>query len=189
MRYLLTLIILALCSCEAYAVTPQTFNGVAGGVTGNVNGAAIPASKTIVGTNASSQIVDASSATLSNNTSGTAGGLSGIPSITVNTVSSGYSSSAAFVSGAGNVSALSATPTTLFTLPGTGLYSVYCFLNANDAPNFSAYAMIAKEGTSQTILSQVDAPLMHITLSGADVQGRQNSGITFTISYAYHRIQ
>jgi hypothetical protein len=47
---------------------------------GQVNGAAVPASKTIVGTNSSHQIVDASSATLSNNTTGnaaTAGAASG----------------------------------------------------------------------------------------------------------------
>ena len=37
-----------------------------------VNGAAIPVSKTVVGTNSSGQIVDASSATLANNTTGTA---------------------------------------------------------------------------------------------------------------------
>ena len=41
-----------------------------------LNGAAIPLSKTIVGTNGAGQIVDASGATLSNNTTGTAGGLS-----------------------------------------------------------------------------------------------------------------
>jgi hypothetical protein len=46
-----------------------------------VNGAAVPASKTIVGTNGSSQIVDASSATLSNNTTGTAANLSGTPAL------------------------------------------------------------------------------------------------------------
>jgi hypothetical protein len=46
-----------------------------------VNGAAVPASKTIVGTNSSSQIVDASSATLSNNTTGTAANLSGTPAL------------------------------------------------------------------------------------------------------------
>jgi len=46
-----------------------------------LNGAAIPASKTIVGTNGSSQIVDASAATLSNNTSGTAANLSGTPAL------------------------------------------------------------------------------------------------------------
>ncbi len=60
--------------------------GTAAAVSGNVNGAAIPVSKTIVGTNSSGQIVDATSATLSNNTSGTAGGLSGSPNITVNAV-------------------------------------------------------------------------------------------------------
>lgn len=41
-----------------------------------INGGAVPVSKTIVGTNSSGQLIDASSATLSNNTSGTAAGLS-----------------------------------------------------------------------------------------------------------------
>ncbi|HLK31486.1 MAG TPA: hypothetical protein VKT29_00270, partial [Terriglobales bacterium] len=42
-----------------------------------VNGASIPGSKTIVGTNANGQIVDASSATLSNNTTGMASTITG----------------------------------------------------------------------------------------------------------------
>jgi hypothetical protein len=42
-----------------------------------VNGAAIPTLKTIVGTDANGRIVDASSAVLANNTTGTAAGLSG----------------------------------------------------------------------------------------------------------------
>jgi hypothetical protein len=46
-----------------------------------VNGLAVPASKTIVGTNSSSQFVDASSATLANNTTGTAANLSGTPAL------------------------------------------------------------------------------------------------------------
>ena len=44
-----------------------------------VNGGAIPLSKTVVGTNGSGQIVDASAATLANNTTGTATGLASIP--------------------------------------------------------------------------------------------------------------
>src|SRR5208283_704595 len=46
-----------------------------------VNGGSVPASKTIVGTNSSSQIIDASSATLANNTTGTAANLSGTPAL------------------------------------------------------------------------------------------------------------
>jgi fibronectin-binding autotransporter adhesin len=42
-----------------------------------VNGGSIPASKTIVGTNSSSQIIDASTATLANNTTGDAAGITG----------------------------------------------------------------------------------------------------------------
>lgn len=43
-----------------------------------VNSATVPVSKTIVGTNLSGQIVDASSAAITNNTSGSAGSLNGI---------------------------------------------------------------------------------------------------------------
>jgi hypothetical protein len=46
-----------------------------------IQGGAIPTSTTIVGTNGSGQIVDASSAALSNNTSGTAANLSGTPAL------------------------------------------------------------------------------------------------------------
>ena len=56
--------------------TATSFNGSANilipTTVSGINGLAIPASKTIVGTNASSQIVDASSATLANNTTGSA---------------------------------------------------------------------------------------------------------------------
>lgn len=46
-----------------------------------INGGAVPVSKTIVGTSGSGQLVDASSATLTNNTSGTAANLSGTPAL------------------------------------------------------------------------------------------------------------
>jgi hypothetical protein len=67
-------------SGDLIGVGPAASGSVAGDVTGpltatvvgKVNGGAIPTSKTIVGTNSSGQIVDASSATLTNNTSGNA---------------------------------------------------------------------------------------------------------------------
>lgn len=46
-----------------------------------VNGAAVPLSKTILGSNGTGQLVDASAATLANNTSGTAANLSGTPTV------------------------------------------------------------------------------------------------------------
>jgi hypothetical protein len=53
-----------------------------------VNGASVPLSKTIVGTNGSGQIVDASSASLSNNTSGTAANITATSNSSLTTLSS-----------------------------------------------------------------------------------------------------
>jgi parallel beta-helix repeat protein len=58
-----------------------------------VNGGSIPVSKTIVGTDSNGRIVDARSATLSNNTSGTAAGLSGTPALPNGTTATTQSTS------------------------------------------------------------------------------------------------
>ena len=78
------------------ATTATNFSGsLSGDVTGTqsstsvvkVNGASVPTSKTIVGTNSSGQIIDASSATLSNNTSGTASNITATSNVTITTLS------------------------------------------------------------------------------------------------------
>ena len=70
-----------------------TTSGTLAATVVKVNGAAVPASKTIVGTNSSSQIVDASAATLANNTSGTAANLSGTPALPNGTTATTQSTS------------------------------------------------------------------------------------------------
>jgi len=84
-----------------------------------IEGAAIPTSKTIVGTNVSGQIVDASSATLANNTSGTAAGLSGTPNLptgtTINATPATSDNSTKAQTTAGTLAQIAANaPTTLF---------------------------------------------------------------------------
>jgi hypothetical protein len=63
-----------------------------------VNGAAVPTSKTIVGTNSSGQIVDASSVTLANNTTGTATNLAAAAALPSGTTIIGTTSNAAVLS-------------------------------------------------------------------------------------------
>jgi len=46
-----------------------------------VNGASVPTSKILVGTNSSGQLVDASSATIANNTTGTAANITGVAAV------------------------------------------------------------------------------------------------------------
>jgi hypothetical protein len=69
------------CSGSAASFTASLSGDVTGTQSstsvGKVNGAALPVSKTIVGTNSSGQIVDATSATISNNTTGAAGSVTG----------------------------------------------------------------------------------------------------------------
>lgn len=179
MRYLLAFIIMALCSCEAYAVTPQTFNGAAGGVTGNVNGAAIPASKTIVGTNASSQIVDASSATLSNNTTGTAAGLSGTPNITVNNITVNTVL-------AGNIAATSLTL-------GTGQTALYGYKEGTFTPVFTGLTVVGTPtitGTYTRIGNMVYAKVMiQPATSASAILGATyiSSGLPYSIMYSDRR--
>lgn len=88
----------------------------------------------------------------------------------------------------GAVSCLNNTATTLFTLPGDGMYHVYTYIDGYSDPALLAYAVILKEGTEQRICIQNDETAMFITLSGANVQGRQGTGITNNINYAYRRV-
>jgi hypothetical protein len=68
-----------------------------------INGASVPVTKTIVGTNSSGQIVDASAATLSNNTSGNAA-----TSTTATNLAGGAAGSLPYQSGAGTTTLLGA---------------------------------------------------------------------------------
>jgi hypothetical protein len=89
-----------------------------------VNGASVPTSKTIVGTNSSGQIVDASSASLTNNTSGTAANLSGTPALpngTTATTQAALSNDTKLATDAYVDAAVAAGPTT-FESAGNGSF-------------------------------------------------------------------
>jgi hypothetical protein len=90
----------------------------------------------------------------------------------------------------GSVSASNATATTLLTLANvpTGMYLIAVQLNAADTPNYSAWAMVATQGTSVRILTNVAGALLTISNSGLNIQGTQNSGATATIFYNSVRI-
>ena len=110
--------------------------------------------------------------------------------LTVPSFSATDATSGSYKTANGNtISVASGVATTLFTLSSNGIYQIYAYINnANDAANFSAYAVILKEGTSQRIAVSQNATLMNITLSGANVQATQTSGSTNPITYVYHKI-
>jgi hypothetical protein len=105
---------------------PASGSASAAGTVVKVNGGSIPVSKTIVGTNGSGQVIDASSATLANNTTGTAANITGTSNSTITTLSS-LSLPGAQVTGniSGNAANISATSNSTLTtlsslsLPGT----------------------------------------------------------------------
>ncbi len=78
--------------------------------------------------------------------------------------------------------------TTIITLPNTGsphafyIVSVGLSTVSNDATNYGAWALIATDGTSARILTQNNAPLQTITLSGLNVQTTQTSGGAQTVN-------
>jgi hypothetical protein len=126
-----------------------------------VNGAVVPTSKTLIGTNGSSQLVDASSATISNNTSGTAAGLSGTPAITPSYVTT----SALTVNATANVAAPTSSGA---TSGGTAGVSSTNFLYAScidNAGNTTAAANVSANIT--TITANQTIPWVIVRPTGA----------------------
>jgi hypothetical protein len=91
----------------------------------------------------------------------------------------------------GGVSMGSNVATTIFTLSGDrGLYIVYVSLSAGDGSpaNYSASAMIAFDTSASRIMQQTDGSNLFITISGNNIQARQTSGNTNTVSYSLIKI-
>jgi hypothetical protein len=82
-------------------------------------------------------------------------------------------------------SVANATPITVFAIPNAapGAYLVHVNVGiANDATNYSAFAVVLSDGTSARIALSNNAPNQTITLSGLNVQSTQNSGATQPIN-------
>ena len=131
-----------------------------------VNGAAVPASKTIVGTNSAGQLVDASAATLANNTTGSAAKWTTARNLTIGSSTQALDGSAALTYSLSAIGAL-ATPggTTSQILSGTG--SVLSTLPTAALPAFTgdvtnsagSLAMTVK-GLNGTLLSGLGTAIL-----------------------------
>jgi hypothetical protein len=95
-------------------------------------------------------------------------------------------SSDGFRNAVGSVTLANNTQTTIYTSTGArGLYTVYVSLPAGDGAiaNYSAYAIIAWDTGASRIMQQTDGLNLYITLSGNNIQARQTSGATQSITY------
>lgn len=86
----------------------------------------------------------------------------------------------------GSVATTSGVAATALTLPstsnGNGLYIVYAYIQGTGAATlYDSYAVIAQDGASATILTQVNATNLTITLSGQNIQVTQTSGAAATV--------
>ena len=89
-----------------------------------------------------------------------------------------------------SVSAAASTATTLFTISNVNnsTWLVSAQLQAADATNYSAYAVVSTQNATVRLLTNVAGPLLTISNSGLNIQGTQSSGITATIYYSAVRI-
>ena len=107
----------------------------------------------------------------------------GSPTFTGTVTSPGYTTGSGITA-----STAAGTAVKLFTLPGNGLYHIFVHLNAPDVAHYGVYAVVLKQGNVQKISILMTAPLMNVTLNGADVEATQTSGIAKAIYYEYQRI-
>lgn len=87
----------------------------------------------------------------------------------------------------GSTSASTATFTTLFTLPGQGGYVIYQWVVSGGTAYLVA-AVATCDGTNATLAKLSTGGSADMQLSGLNVQGKQSSGSTATISWSYVRI-
>jgi len=88
----------------------------------------------------------------------------------------------------GSTSVPNVTATTLFALPTTaGLYEIYAYL-ANGGSTYMRSSRVGTDGTNVVLIGGEGGAGMVASVSGANVQVTQNSGITQTINWGYRRI-
>ena len=95
-----------------------------------------------------------------------------------------------FISIQGTQVGANGTPTTVVTLPATSFatYMVSGGLAAGDTTNYHNVSIVCVQNTSTKIINLVTSGLFFITVSGLNVQMRQNSGLSQNMTYCITRI-
>lgn len=94
--------------------------------------------------------------------------------------------SAKVIRTAGGSLSIAVGPTTMFTLPGDGVYTVAAYVTSSALGAWFSNATIVKEGTDQAIRGQTNAAFISITLSGTSVQATVVG--TQTVNWYYLRV-
>jgi hypothetical protein len=87
----------------------------------------------------------------------------------------------------GSTSMATATATTIFTVPGSGMFQVFAAVFAAGSANYTASAVVMSDGVDARITAN-NGGLLALTLSGLNVQATQSSGTTLSVLWAYLRI-
>ena len=114
-----------------------------------------------------------------------------------NSTGSGSISTSGIVTGSihrtttGSVSVTFGTPATLYTFPtisDTAMYLVSAARYANDATNFSAYAVVATDLNTGRLVSNTGSTGVTLSLSGLVLTVTNGSGGTYPVAYTITRI-
>jgi hypothetical protein len=113
-----------------------------------------------------------------------------VPGTALDVVGAARVSNGVFTASGNTGSIATNTPTTIFSVAGSGIgtrFEISACLNSVNATQYAAFATVIFDGTNARIVSN-DGTILFITLSGTNVQVDQNSGVNQTIHWKYLRI-
>lgn len=85
---------------------------------------------------------------------------------------------------------LNNTATTVYTFPASGdaCYFMWVYIDSADTTNYAAYALVVTDTGSRKILQQFNGAKLVLSLTGANLQVVQTSGVTQTVVVSFIKL-